>query len=120
MGNISFSTRNFELYHIYDYYDEPINYSCRNRDTKQLYLTNFPDYFSDSDTSVFLNVPVTNDELTAFEDNKLTYQELYRKVKDRTAVLEYVSPISYSTEEKMVKDLPDDYLCKSDEYLNRC
>ena len=63
--------KQINIYHIYDYYDEPILYSFTS-DTGQLYIANFIDYEEKSDTDVWAFLPVTFDKLRHLENSDIS------------------------------------------------
>lgn len=65
------------IYHIYDYYDEPILYSFTS-ETGQLYIANIIDYEEKSDTNVWAFLPVTFDKLCHLENGDISLLDLYK------------------------------------------
>lgn len=69
--------KKINIYHIYDYYDEPILYSFTS-DTGQLYIANFIDYEEKSDTDVWAFLPVTFEKLRHLENSDISLLDLYK------------------------------------------
>ena len=114
MAKIGFETK--RIYHEYLFNNQPQAYSFQS-ETGQFYLAKLVDYLPQTDTDIYINVPVHKTELNDFENNKLTFKQLYDKVKQRTVIIEYIGDESATMTTKLVADLPDDYLKKTDEYF---
>lgn len=114
MAKISFEAK--RIYHEYLFANQPQAYSFQS-ETGQFYLAKLVDHLPQTDTDIYINVPVTKTELTDFENNKLTFKELYDKIKNRIAIIEYIGDESATMTTKLVAALPDDYIKKTAEYF---
>ena len=114
MAKIGFESK--RIYHEYLFNKQPLAYSFQS-ETEQFYLAKLVDHIPQTDTDVYINVPVAKTELNDFENHKLTFKQLYDKVKKRTAIIEDIGDESATMTTKLVADLPDDYLKKTAEYL---
>ncbi|MBI0021877.1 DUF6575 domain-containing protein [Lactobacillus sp. W8172] len=79
--------KQINIYHIYDYYDEPILYSFTS-DTGQLYIANFIDYEEKSDTDVWAFLPVTFDKLRHLENSDISLLDLYKNPVSKITFIE--------------------------------
>lgn len=114
MAKIGFESK--RIYHEYLFNNQPQVYSFQS-ETGQFYLAKLVDHLPQTDTDVYINVPVTKTELNDFENHKLTFKQLYNKVKQRTAIIEDIGDESATMTTKLVADLPDGYLKKTDKYF---
>lgn len=114
MTKIGFGVK--KIYHEYQDNERPLSYSFQS-ETGQFYLAKLVDHLPQTDTDIYINVPVTKTELTDFENNKLTFKELYDKIKNRIAIIEYIGDESATMTTKLVAALPDDYIKKTAEYF---
>lgn len=114
MAKIGFEAK--RIYHEYLFANQPQAYSFQS-ETGQFYLAKLVDDNAKIEITVCVNVPVTKTELDDFENNKLTFKQLYDKVKNRTAIIEYIGDESATMTTKLVADLPADYLKKTNEYF---
>lgn len=86
MKKLSLSTLdNAEIYHVYDYYDEPLCYSIE-LDSKY-FIVFFADYYSNE--SVRLYLPVSKEELTSLEKSENTMGDYYNTHKNVLVMLRY-------------------------------
>lgn len=74
------------IYHVYDYYDEPIVYSFLN-ETGSLFLAIFVDYEED-DTETWLYLPISFKELRDIETGKRSLRNLVLKPKSAFVYIE--------------------------------
>lgn len=114
MTKIGFGAK--KIYHEYQDDEQPLSYSFQS-ETGQFYLAKLVDYGPKTHITVCINVPVAKSELTDFENNKLTFKQLYHKIKNRTAIIEQIDDETVTMTTKSVADLPDYYLKKTDTYL---
>ncbi|KRL39932.1 DUF6575 domain-containing protein [Liquorilactobacillus nagelii] len=78
--------KKFKIYHVYDYYDEPILYSFLN-ETGALFLANFVDYDEDS-TETWLYLPVSFQELKKVESGECSLRTLILSGESSFAYIE--------------------------------
>jgi hypothetical protein len=78
--------KKFKIYHVYDYYDEPILYSFFN-ETGTLFLANFVDYDEDR-TETWLYLPVSFQELKNAESGKCSLRTLILSGESSFAYIE--------------------------------
>lgn len=114
MAKIGFGVK--KIYHEYQDDERPLSYSFQS-ETGQFYLAKLVDYLPQTDTDIYINVPVAKTELADFENNKLTFKELYHKIKNRTAIIEQIGDEAVTMTTKLVAALPDNYIKKTDTYL---
>lgn len=96
------------IYHVYDYYDEPILYSFTS-ETGQLYIANFIDYEEKSDTNVCAFLPVTFDKLRYLENGNISLLDLYKNP---------ISDIAFIEKKGLKKD--EFFIQKTSEIEPRC
>lgn len=82
--------KQINIYHIYDYYDEPLLYSFTS-DTGQLYIANFIDYEEESDTDVWAFLPVTFDKLRHLENSDIPLLDLYKNPVSQITFIEKIN-----------------------------
>ncbi|RMC55081.1 DUF6575 domain-containing protein [Lactobacillus sp. ESL0261] len=79
--------KQINIYHIYDYYDEPILYSFAS-ETGELFVANFIDYEENSDTDVWAFLPVTFDKLRHLENSDISLLDLYKNPVSQITYIE--------------------------------
>lgn len=113
----AFAIESKRIYHEYLFDNQPQAYSFQS-ETGQFYLAKLVDHIAQTDTDIYIDVQVSKTELDDFENNKLTFKQLYDKVKNRTSIIENIGDELATMTTKLVADLPADYLKKTDEYFN--
>lgn len=78
---------NAEIYHVYDYYDEPICYSIK-LDNKY-FVVFYVDYQYFNKINVWLYLPVTREFLTKLEQDKFTFGEYYKTYQNASVLVRY-------------------------------
>lgn len=96
------------IYHVYDYYDEPILYSFTS-ETGQFYIANFIDYEEKSDTNVWAFLPITFEKLYHLENGDISLLNLYENP---------VSDIIFIEKKSLKKD--EFFIQKTSEIEPRC
>ena len=103
---------------IYDYNDMLMCYSFKD-ENGQLYIADFVDYEEKGDVDVWVYLPLTADELKAYNENKISLRQIFRDLADKKAIIDKENGVSSYLTTKTVKDLDPDYLPDEDSYLSK-
>ena len=78
---------NAEIYHVYDYYDEPICYSIKLGN--KYFVVFYVDYQYFNQVNVWLYLPATKNILTKLEQDKSTFGEYYKTHQNVSVLVRY-------------------------------
>lgn len=78
---------NAEIYHVYDYYDEPICYSIKLNN--KYFMVFYADYQVFNQINVWLYLPVSKQILTKLEQDKFTFGEYYKTHQNASVLVRY-------------------------------
>ncbi|MDF7672180.1 hypothetical protein PT281_02610 [Lactobacillus sp. ESL0701] len=88
MEKLNFKPFNkINIFHVYDYYDEPILYSFTT-EIGSLFVANFIDYEEKDDTDVWAYLPVSYEELSKLEHKQISLLDLYRNLISEVIYIE--------------------------------
>lgn len=116
MNKLDFSPiKQFKIYHVYEYYDEPIVYSFLS-ETGILFLANFVDYGLD-ESETWLYLPISYKELSDIETSKVSLRHLIKNSSSSMAYFEKITSDSSIFYVEDVSAIDDKYLPDEDSYI---
>ena len=109
----------FSVEEIYEYYDQPILFLARDKDSRQLYLVVFID---ETETSrIWLYAPISSMRLNAIKANEIDLKSAFSQTEGNFVyrVEIYRNNSNVEIEEVPCQDLTDDQLPIAGEFLRR-